>query len=412
MESMTLFELNSLVSRAIETTLPDSFWVEAELMEIREVRGHCYMELVQKDMFSATPVAKASAKCWQSSWVKVQQKFRKTAGSNPMPGMQLLVKAKVNFHPTYGYSLIISDIDPTYTVGDMARKRQEIIDQLKAEGVFELQKELTLPLFCKRVAVISAANAAGYGDFYDQLLNNECGFCFEVTLFSAVMQGALVEESVCAALDEINALQDDFDCVVIIRGGGATSDMSGFDTLRLAEYVANFPLPIITGIGHDRDESVLDLISFHRVKTPTAAAAFLIDHLADVNERIDEAETVIVNAVNRQIERQHLLLENLLGKITNCCRLLKQNGETKLMRIHLKLENTIAQRLLNEKHRLAMLEQRVSSLDPRLLLKRGYSMTVSNGRIVKDAAELKAGDEIVTILEKGKIVSSVKETKE
>jgi len=408
MDTLSLYELTSLVSQAIEDTLPDNYWVEAELMSLQEKNGHCFMQLVQKDMFGATPVAQASAKCWRSQWVKVGAKFAKATGGYPSPGMKLLVKVKVEFHPTYGFSLIINDIDPTYTIGDMARKRQEIIRQLKEEGVFDLQRDLSLPLFCQRIAVISSPDAAGYGDFCNQLLHNEYGFHFDVELFPAVMQGEQVEQSVCEALDAIYESVSSYDCVVIIRGGGAVADLSGFDTLMLAENVANFPIPIITGIGHDRDESILDMVSYKQVKTPTAAAAFLIDRLTEVQNRIEDAQNTILACVSISLERQKSRLESIVQRITSFCLIIKEKGCGNLDRIEQRLTNSIQQRLMSGSHRLEMLEQRIKALDPTILLKRGYSMTLCDGKIVKDADELQSGQEIETLLAKGKVRSIVK----
>ncbi len=408
MNQLSLFELNSLVHNTIANALPDLYWVEAELMEIRESKGHCYMELVQKDIFSAVPVARASAKCWRSQWLKVGQKFFKATGGYPASGMKLLLNVTVDFHPAYGFSLIVNDIDPTYTLGDMARKRQEIIRTLKEEGVYDLQKELSLPIFCQRIAVISSATAAGYGDFCNQLFNNEHGLKFKTELFPATMQGDRIEESIIQQLDNINNRLEEFDCVVIIRGGGATSDMSGFDTLMLAENVANFPLPIITGIGHERDECVLDLISFQRVKTPTAAAAFLINHLADVLGRIEDAQNTIITSVALKMERQHNLLSQLTSEVTSAARLYVTRQEARLDHMFMRQTNSIKQRLVVENHRLNFIIQRITLLDPQLLLKRGYSITMHNGQLVRDASKLKKGDEIKTIFEKGTTKSIVK----
>lgn len=407
-KTFSLYEFNQMVSGAISDALPGRYWVEAELSEIRENGGHCYMSLIQKDAFGATPVARASAKCWRNNWMKVGAKFMRTTGFMPQVGMKVLLQVSADFHVAYGFSLIVSDIDPTYTIGDMAQRRQQIIQQLKDEGVFDLQKQLRLPLFTQRIAVISANSAAGFGDFCNQLEYNDYGFRFSVTLFPAVMQGEQVEASVIAALNEIYETIDEYDCVVITRGGGAVADMSGFDTLMLAENVANFEIPVITAIGHERDESILDMVSYLKVKTPTAAAAFLIERLADVANRIDDAEAMILSSVKSRLERQKLLVESLIGKVTSHCKLLKQNGEARLMRYELSLENALKQRTNNERHRLDMLEQRVKSLDPALLLKRGYSMTTLNGRIVKDANELKKGDIVETRLSEGKFISEVK----
>ena len=230
----TLRQLNLMVKDASEMQLPDEYWVEAELAECRERGGHCYLELIEKEDNTNTPVAKASAKCWRQTWLMLQPYFERTTGQPLRTGMKVLLKVYAQFHEAYGFSWIVTDIDPTYTLGDMARKRQEIIRQLKEEGVFDLQRELCIPRFAKRIAVISAEGAAGYGDFCRQLEDNEYGFKFEVTLFPAIMQGEQVESSVVAALNSIYDCIRDFDVVVIIRGGGATSDLSGFDTLALA----------------------------------------------------------------------------------------------------------------------------------------------------------------------------------
>ncbi len=408
MNQLTLFELNSLVRAAMSDAFPSQYWVEAELSECRESKGHCYMELVQKDMLSPVPVAKASAKCWRTKWERVKMKFFDATGGCLRPGMQLLLRVSVDFHQAYGFSLIVEDIDASYTLGDMARKRQEIIRQLKEEGVYDLQKELSLPLFCQRIAVISSASAAGYGDFCDQLLHNEYGLRFMPELFPAIMQGESVEESIVGQLDAINARLDEFDCVVIIRGGGATTDMSGFDSLLLAENVANFPLPIITGIGHDRDECVLDLISFLKVKTPTAAAAFLIDNLLRVKDRVDDARDTIVQSVMLQMERQSVRLQRLASSVTMNASMFRVKEMGKLDKMQMALERALRQTLTNERHRVAMIAQRVQALDPMLLLKRGYSMTMLDGKLVRDASLLQSGQEIETILEKGRVKSVVK----
>jgi exodeoxyribonuclease VII large subunit len=381
-----------MVRDAIEMELPDEYWVEAELSECREHGGHCYMELIEKDERTNTPVARASAKCWRQTWQMLQPHFERTTGQPLHAGLKVLLRVTAQFHEAYGFSWIVTDIDPTYTIGDMARKRQEIIRQLKEEGVFDLQRELRIPMFAKRIAVISAAGAAGYGDFIRQLEDNEYGFKFEVQLFPAIMQGEQVEQSIIAALNTIyEATAPDgnpsgtYDCVVIIRGGGATADLSGFDTLALAENVAQFPLPIITGIGHDRDESILDMVSNTRVKTPTAAAALLIDNLLQVLTRIDSAQQRMTMAISQRFANQKERLSSLQSIIP-----------------------VLAQRMLsNAKHRLELIELQLQGYDPQLLLRRGYSITLHNGHAVRDPQQLKAGDVIETRLEKGTIKSTV-----
>ena len=406
----TLRQLNLLVREAIEDALPDEYWVEAELSECRENSGHCYMELIEKDERSNTPVARASAKCWRQTWMMVKPYFERTTGQPLRAGMKVLLRVYAQFHETYGFSWIVSDIDPTYTLGDMARKRQEIIRQLKEEGVFDLQRELRIPTFAQRIAVISAQNAAGYGDFRRQLEDNDYGFRFDVQLFPAIMQGEQVEQSVISALNQIYNLHSplNFDVVVIIRGGGATADLSGFDTLALAENVAQFPIPIITGIGHDRDESILDMVANTRVKTPTAAAALLIDNLLRVLERLDDANQRISYAVNQRISNQKTKIATMTTLIPTLALRVVGDQRHRIELLENRLPVAIERRLTNQKHLLESLSIKLQGFDPQLLLSRGYSITLHNGRAVRDPRQLKPGDEIETRVEKGTIHSVVK----
>lgn len=431
MQHLSLYELNLLVRDVISMSLPDSYWVEAELSEAREGSGgHCYMELIEKDEHSNTPIAKAHASCWRNRWMLLKPQFERVTGQRIHAGMKVLLKVHAQFHENYGFSWIVDDIDPTYTMGDMARKRMEIIRALKEEGVFDLQKELTLPMFCQRIAVISSATAAGYGDFCNQLADNGYGLRFTTALFAATMQGEGVEQSVISALDRINEEWENWDCVVVIRGGGATSDLSGFDTLALAENVANFPLPIITGIGHERDESVLDMISFQRVKTPTAAAAFLVDHLTEAYVRIEDAQEAIINYVKRRLQVERMKLERISSQIPTLFSLVKMrqasrldqllnrlkmkaeripaDGLHRLEMLEARLKEPVARKLEREQYRIEMLSQRAVAQDPKRLLIRGYSITLKDGKSVKDATELQAGDEIETRFAKGTVKSIVK----
>ena len=403
-----------MVRETIECEMPDEYWVEAELSECRELRGHCYMELIQKDERTATPVAKSPAKCWANKWAVIRPYFERTTGQQLHAGMKVLLKVYAQFHEAYGFSWIVTDINPEYTLGDMARKRQEIIRQLKAEGVFDLQKELTLPPFCQHIAVISSQTAAGYGDFCNQLSDNPYGFQFQTQLFPAIMQGEGVEQSIIAALEKIYSLTSSFspltskfDCVVIIRGGGSTGDLSGFDTLALAENVANFPLPIITGIGHERDESILDMISHTRVKTPTAAAAFLIEHLKEVLDVINGSQELITRYAQQKLSMLHSQLTIVSEAIPRLFSIVKTRQEAKIDTLSQRIPMLLERRLLAENHRLQLMEEKLKALDPQLLLKRGYSITLHNGRAVKDATALKAGDEIETRLANGAIHSVV-----
>ena len=432
---LTLYELNSLVSEVIECEMPNEYWVEAELSECKEWKGHCYMELIEKDERNATPIAKASAKCWAQTWMLAKPYFERITGQRIHAGMKLLLKVHAHFHEAYGFSWIVTDIDPNYTLGDMARKRQEIIRQLKEEGVFDLQKELHLPLFCQHIAVISSETAAGYGDFCNQLFDNPYGFQFTTQLFPAIMQGQGVEQSIIAALEQIynyqlSIVNYPFDAVVIIRGGGAVSDMSGFDTLALAENVANFPIPIITGIGHERDESILDMVSHTRVKTPTAAAAFLIDHLKTVMDILNDTQEQIVRLTQQKLayhKSQLTTIAELLPRLFSNVKLRQEarldalnsslihHAQQKIINYQLSIVNLenrlpilLDRRLMTEKHRLQLIEEKARSLDPALLLSRGYSMTLKDGRIIRDAQQLHAGDEIETRLASGTVHSTVK----
>ena len=429
---LSLLELNSLVRELIEMEMPNEYWVEAELSECRESRGHCYMELIQRDERSATPVARASAKCWASKWMLVRAHFERTTGQQLRAGMKVLLSVYAQFHEAYGFSWIVTDIDPNYTLGDQARRRQEIIRQLKDEGVFDLQRELHLPMFCLNIAVISSQTAAGYGDFAAQLA--DAPFAFRTQLFAATMQGEGVEQSIIAALERIYNAQctmhnAQFDCVVIIRGGGATSDMSGFDTLALAENVANFPIPIITGIGHDRDESILDMVSHQRVKTPTAAAAFLIDHAQTVLDSLNDAQNRISRHALQRMLTLNAQLTALNTQIANVFSVVKTRQDARLNQMYSRIAHQAQQRLVTrqssltalsdripmlldrrlqaEKHRLELLTEKVKTLDPALLLKRGYSITMKDGHAVRDPKDLRPGDQIETRLEKGTFKSTV-----
>jgi exodeoxyribonuclease VII large subunit len=340
----------------------------------------------------------------------VKPYFERTTGQPLRAGMKVLLRVYAQFHETYGFSWIVSDIDPTYTLGDMARKRQEIIRQLKEEGVFDLQRELRIPTFAQRIAVISAQNAAGYGDFCRQLEDNDYGFRFDVQLFPAIMQGEQVEQSVISALNQIYNLHSplNFDVVVIIRGGGATADLSGFDTLALAENVAQFPIPIITGIGHERDESILDMVANTRVKTPTAAAALLIDNLLRVLERLDDASQRITYAVNQRISNQKTKIATMTTLILTLALRVVSDQRHRIELLENRLPVAIERRLTNQKHLLESLSIKLQGFDPQLLLSRGYSITLHNGRAVRDPRQLKPGDEIETRVEKGTIHSVVK----
>ena len=322
-------------------------------------------------------------------------------------GLHVKLLVRVTFHEQYGYALNILDVDSSFTLGDMAKRRKEILARLEQDGIINDNKELPLPRFLRRIAVVSSAGAAGYGDFCNQLEHNDYGLFFHLQLFPAVMQGTNVEDSVMTALATIADEADCWDCVVIIRGGGATGDLSDFDSYPLAAAVAQMPIPVIVGIGHERDETVLDFVAHTRVKTPTAAAAFLIDRQAqeaalldDLYRRIRKSAEMSIQLARQRLEHVQRVLPILFAGFRQ-----KQEARTELL-VRL-LQTAVQRRMEQEKHRQSLLQQRLDSLDPRTLLQRGYSITMCGGKVVRTADDVREGEVITTSLQKGEIHSTV-----
>jgi len=408
MDSLSLLELNALVRRSLEQCLPDEYWIQAELSDVRSnTTGHCYLEFVQKDPRSNNLVAKARGMIWSNIYRLLKPYFEETTGQLFASGIKVLVKVTVQFHELYGYSLTVLDIDPAYTLGDMARRR-EILMQLEEEGVLTLNKELEMPVLPQRIAVISSATAAGYGDFCHQLQHNSGGFFFYTELFPALMQGNQVEESVLAALDRINDRVNEFDVVVIIRGGGATSDLSGFDTYLLAAACAQFPLPVITGIGHERDDTVLDSVAHTRVKTPTAAAELLIHRITESADHLEELSARLQQGAYALLEQEGRRLEMIQTRIPNLVHRKLTDARFALLAAGKDLAQATQTLLSRHRHRLELLRQRVADASPDKLLSRGYSITLKDGKAVTDAASLNPGDQLVTRLAKGSFTSEVR----
>ena len=408
-QALSLYELNGLVKRTIRDRMSETYWVQAELSDVRSnYSGHCYLEFIQKDASGNNLIAKARGTIWSNIYKMLKPYFEQETGQAFASGIKVLVRVSVDFHELYGYSLTVLDIDPTYTVGDMERKRREILRLLEEEGVIDLNKELEMPVLPQRIAVISSATAAGYGDFCNQLSNNPRGYGFYTELFPAIMQGERVEESIIAALDAIYARLEAFDVVVIIRGGGATSDLSGFDTYELAANCAQFPLPIITGIGHERDDTVIDLIAHTRVKTPTAAAAFLIACMDQVADRLDNLSFRLQQGVRNRLLWEHRRIEGLKQRIPSAVYKRISDAKYGLLAANRDLQMATRQFLSMRKHRLELLQQRLNDALPEKQLARGYSITLKNGKAVKDASALKEGDTLVTLLYKGKVESVIK----
>ena len=417
METLTLYELNNLVRGVVENTLDGEYWLQAELSEVRPAyNGHCYVEFVEKDKRGRDLVAKARGVIWAGTYGLLKPMFERETGRPLSPGLKVLVKVTVSFHELYGYSLTVRDIDPAYTLGDLARLRREILARLEADGILDDNKSLPLPMLANRIAVISSATAAGYSDFCNQLLRNEYGFRFTTRLFPAVMQGERVEQSVLSALDaimaehdrwDVMAEHDRWDVVVIIRGGGATSDLSGFDTYLLAAACAQFPLPVITGIGHERDDTVLDMVAHTRVKTPTAAAAFLVGHQLETASRLEEFSRRATEGAERRMERERGRMVQVAARLSSAFVRVKMADEHRLQRAMERLRMALPLRMERERFRLQLAGQRCEAANPENLLKRGYSMSFCGGELVRDAARLHPGDTLTTRLAEGEIRSIV-----
>lgn len=410
--SLTLYELNCLVRQTIEDGLPDQYWLQAELSDvhINSNSGHCYVEFVQKDQGGNALLAKARGIIWANVFCLLRPYFENATGQAFAAGIKVLVEVSVSFHELYGYSLTVHDIDPTYTLGDMARRRREILQQLEAEGVLTLNKELPMPPLPQRVAIVSSPTAAGYGDFCHQLKHNGCGYAFSLRLFPALMQGEQVEASVLNALDNINRQREAFDVVVIIRGGGATSDLSGFDTYLLAAACAQFPLPIITGIGHERDDTVLDSVAHTRVKTPTAAAQYLINRMDQAANHLQELSERLAQSANSRLQKERNRLTALQHRIPTAAMRHLSAAHLRLQTARNGVNRAAATLLATQRHRLELLQQHIADASPQKLLAKGYSITLKDGRAVRDASELNPGDRLETRLQHGLVQSTVNTT--
>jgi exodeoxyribonuclease VII large subunit len=449
---LTLFELNGLIKASIKKAFPESFWIVAEISELKvNHSGHCYLELVEKNSESETLKAKARATIWASSFRMIQPYFETTTRTKLTAGLKVLVKATVDFHELYGLSLNITDIEPGFTLGELARQKQEVIDRLIQEGVYNLNKELNLPRLPGKIAVISSGTAAGYGDFTDQLLHNPAGYKFYIRLFPAIMQGEEAESSIISAMEKVFRYEEFFDTLVIIRGGGSQSDLSCFNGYWLAYHIAQFPLPVLTGIGHEQDESVADMVAHTRLKTPTAVAGFLLskyqeeenyqyelssslvdasrDILSDQNNRLMKLALVVKPLIKSAVEgnRKKIAIATILLKNASLTLISGEFHKSTLLQFRLRssskhflrhqgyqasmkmnsLKNSTPAFLKQQLYKLEMLAHKNHYNDPRHILERGYSITLFQGKPVKKAVELKEGDMLDTVLHEGKVVSKV-----
>ena len=407
-EPLTLQGLNSMVRAAINESMPARYWVTGELSEVRETAaGHCYIELVQRDEATGELVAKARGTIWARIYTLLRPCFLEETGQPFVAGIKVLLQVTVGFHELYGYALDVCNIDPAYTIGEMARRRLAVIKRLTDEGVIELNKELPFPLLPQRIAVISSPTAAGYGDFCDQLLGNKYGFVFYPRLFPSPMQGSGVEQGIIDALNRVAADIDLWDVVVIIRGGGATSELSCFDTYDLANNCAQFPLPIITGIGHQRDESVLDIVAHTRAKTPTAAAELLIHAMLEQGAFLDSAMQEVMSAARAYIDAERQRVNTLATRLPISATLCLQREKMRLQPVVQQLSSEVRLFLREQNHRLEILKEKADAASPRHILAMGYSITRVNGKAVRSLGEIAAGDNVVTMVADGEFTSTV-----
>lgn len=427
--AISLVEFNRRIGGLLHDASVQRCWVVAETSDVRQSGGHCYLELVQKDAQTGQTLARMRGIVWASVYARLRCEFERATGQPFASGMNVMVEVSANFHEQYGLSVVITGINPTYTLGDMARQRLEILNRLRREGIIDLNKQLPWVDVAQRVAVISAAGAAGYGDFMNQLHNNPSGIKFYTCLFPAVMQGQSTVTSVIAALERINDYADLFDCVVIIRGGGSTSDLNSFDNYDLAANVAQFPLPVICGIGHDRDNTVVDSVASVRVKTPTAAAEWLLDRAQSALDHVNALTDMVVDSATQMLSGARQQLAYFTSGIPLMADNIVVRHRARLQQIAAAIPVVAARRIdgagkdlafasqrlamaarqcvANERQRVTGLEKQVELLSPDRVLRRGYSLTLRDGHVVTSASSLRAGDSLVTRFADGERTSVV-----
>lgn len=452
-QAISLLELNRQLKDAVQSAFPSALWVRAEIAELRENRnGHCYLDLVEKDEGSDQVVARMRAMIWSYTYRMLKPYFETSTGRALSNGIKVMVKGSVEFQEVYGLSFVIKDIDPVYTLGDLEQRRQEVLKRLKDEGVLEMNKGLTLPLVPQKIAVISSAGAAGYGDFVHQLENNAFGIAFYHKLFPALMQGEKAPQSIAEAFERIYAYAGFFDLVVLIRGGGASLDLLCFDDYWLAYHITQFPLPVITGIGHDRDVSVADMVAHTSAKTPTAVAEFLISGASRVLDQVNAYSRDLKQITRQQLMQHHTRLDRqayqvvpkvkqwmtekkhalatmgnrlpgfTMGYLQRHTQVLKQfqrqlvqtpprvltvEGQ-RMGRYVNQLKGQSASLFKHLKMHLEMLDKNNRLNDPSEVLKRGFTITLRNGEVIKDVGLLRQGDVLETRFRDGEVVSEVK----
>lgn len=409
---ITLKQLQQQIKSAVEGALPLPVWIVAEVAELKvNYSGHCYMELVEKSESkrgaNSTPTAQARAVIWRSQWAMISPYFRQQTGSDLQAGMKIMARVMVSYHELYGLSLQISDIDPSYTLGEVERQKQLTISQLKADGVWDMNRELSMPYLVQRIAVVSSAAAAGYRDFMNEL--REGGYAFRCDLYDAVVQGNAAEESICAALEEVALKQELYDAVVVIRGGGSASDLSCFNSYRLCSYVAQFPLPVLTGIGHDKDTSVADMVAHTPLKTPTAVAAWLTDRMARIEGWLEDMSVQLKTLATAMTKREELRLERLSAEIKLQAATYCQRAEARLELMREQLFSLVERRLEREKSRLEVMQRSVEALSPKRIMELGFAVVRSGGKVLKRVGDAEAGAPIEVELADGTIKARIEQ---
>lgn len=424
--TITLQEFNNRIKRLLADPSVMNCWVVAETTDVR-INQHCYLQLLEKNPKTGATVAKIKAIIWGSQFRFLNARFKQVTGRDIGNDMKIMVCLSVNYSPQYGLTVVINDINPEFTLGDMERQRQEILNRLTQEGIIGQNKTVPVPPVLQRIAIVSAAGAAGYGDFMKQLTDNKYGVCFYPCLFQATMQGIKTVPTVLAALDKVEQNQHLFDCVVIIRGGGGTEELNSFDNYDLARRVATFPLPVIVGIGHERDITVLDYVAGIRVKTPTAAAEHIIlqaanalAHIGDLsNQVVSIARDYIARAkeqlsyyagnlpimAQRIIDTNTLRLQNFIQNIPLHVQRRIESENAQLARQKDAIKNAVAQVKMKETMRLEALGDKIELLSPRKVMARGYTLTTCEGKIMTDAAQLEAGKLVTIHFRDGKVVA-------
>lgn len=406
MKHLSLLELNNTIKQVLDKQLESSYWVLAEISEIRlNPKGHCYLELVEKEGTSIS--AKAKGTIWSYTYRNLSTWFEGMTGQSLKAGLKILFNASVQYHEVYGLSLNIKDIDAGFTIGEKALQRQKILKQLSEDGVLEMNKELPLPLVPQRIAVISSPTAAGYGDFMDQIEHNEYGYHFHVKLFSAVMQGNTAPASIIDALMKINDDSQDFDLVVLIRGGGSQLDLDCFDDYNLTAHLAQFPLPILTGIGHERDEAIADIVAHTSLKTPTAVAEFLVQGIIFFDQKLMEGVNKIVEFAQRTIENQQMQLYASTLKLSQHTAALISQQRQAISITNERLKHAVHFNIDHQGQHLEQLQQAVRLLSPENILQRGYTITLLSNKVIDAKTKIKKGDNLTTETAFSKIESEV-----